>query len=419
MTKEVKRTEQIVLQKNEQLSLLCHNVKNLYNSANYVVRQEFFKPPPEGGHRKWIRYNHLYDQFKNSSEARALPAQTTQQTLKTLDKNWKAFFEAMKSRKADKYKFLGLPKPPNYKKKDGEMTAKFTNQQVHIKDKHVIFPKRAEIDPVKTRFDDTLDLDEVRIVPYPTHYMCEIVYTIKVPTISEKFKSEKIIGIDIGIENAITIVNNIGIDPVVIKGGVLKSINQFYNKEHARLKSVLDKQRKGQSDVGSSKLDNLTWRRNKKINSVMHQISKFVIDYATSIGADTIVVGKNIGWKQGVNLGSVTNQNFVMIPFARLIEQIQYKAEPAGIKVILCDEAHTSRCSFLDNEEIRHHDRYIGKRISRGLFKSASGKIINADCNGAYNIIRKVFPKAFPDGIEGVGLHPKRTTLLKIEHHKS
>jgi putative transposase len=123
---------------------------------------------------------------------------------------------------------------------------------------------------------------------------------------------------------------------------------------------------------------------------------------------DIIVIGKNDLWKKKSNIGKRNNQNFTSIPHTKLIEMIQYKAQEVGIEVILQEEAHTSKCSFLDNESLEHHEKYMGKRIKRGLFRSVKGILINADVNGALNIMRKAFPNAFANGIQGVGLHPVR-----------
>jgi putative transposase len=125
-----------------------------------------------------------------------------------------------------------------------------------------------------------------------------------------------------------------------------------------------------------------------------------------------ILIGYNPNWKQRINLGKKNNQNFVALPFLTLLHQIRYKGELVGIIVDIVNEDYTSKCSFLDNEPIIKHKSYVGLRTTRGLFKSRNEQIINADCNGAYNIVRKAIPNAFgADGIEGVGLHP---VLLKL-----
>jgi putative transposase len=127
-------------------------------------------------------------------------------------------------------------------------------------------------------------------------------------------------------------------------------------------------------------------------------------------GIGTLVIGKNDGWKQEISIGKRNNQNFVQVPHARFIQMLSYKAELVGIQVILVNESHTSKCSFLDDEPICHHERYAGKRIKRGLFRASDGRrIINADVNGAYNILRKAIPEAFGQGKAGVVVHPVGT----------
>ncbi len=152
-----------------------------------------------------------------------------------------------------------------------------------------------------------------------------------------------------------------------------------------------------------SRLNN---KRNSKIKDGMHKLSKFIIDYCVRNDIETISIGHNNNWKQKVDLGTKTNQNFVTIPFNTLTQMIEYKAEEQGIMVKTPMEDHTSKCSFLDNEPICHHEQYKGQRFTRGLFKSSKGLIINSDVNGAYNIICRSDPKAFADGVGGCGLHP-------------
>ena len=167
-------------------------------------------------------------------------------------------------------------------------------------------------------------------------------------------------------------------------------------------------------------------RRNRKVKDHLHKVSRFIVDYCVKRDIGTLVIGQNEDWKQNVNIGKKNNQNFVQIPFCMLINQIKYKAEAKGINVILQEESHTSKCSFLNGESVEHHDHYLGKRFKRGLFRSAKGIIINADVHGAYNIIKKAIPKVVGnlrflrtfinvqvDGIEGVGLHPLRCYIQK------
>ncbi|GHO97266.1 hypothetical protein KSF_073140 [Reticulibacter mediterranei] len=209
-------------------------------------------------------------------------------------------------------------------------------------------------------------------------------------------------GIDIGMDNLVALTSNQpGFVSVLVNGRPVKSVNQYYNKRKAELQSKL-------GHTGTTKrMERLTNTRNRRIDHYMHTTSRWIIDDLVAHGIGTLVIGKNDGWKQEANMGKRTNQNFVFIPHARFIQMLTYKAELAGITVLLTEESYTSRASFLDRDEMPIYDRkqitkptFSGKRIERGLYCSKDGILINADCNGSGNIIRKVAPDAF--GSEGV-----------------
>ena len=397
---QVKRTEQIWIPLSKQISSLCHLSKNLYNEGNYLIRQELFS------NKKWVKYNQLNKQLKNSENYKTLPAQTSQQILQLLDKNYKSFFNSIKEYGKHPEKFKEQPKIPRYKQKDGESLLIFTNQQAKIKNGWLILPKKVGL-KLKTRIKNRLR--EVRIIPKGVGYVVEIVYEKNVKKIKRNKKG--IVGIDIGVRNLVTMVNNIGVQPIVVKGGIAKSINQYYNKQKGVLQSIYDKQ-----DIKTGeKMQRLIVKRERKLNDLFHKISRYIVEWCVQHSIDRIVIGHNDNWKQNVNMGRTINQNFVNIPFNKLIQMITYKAEEQRIEVVLQDESHTSKCSFLDNETVEHHEEYMGKRMSRGVFRSKNGIIINADVNGGYNIVRKAFPKAYQkwnaDGVEGVGLHPVRINV--------
>lgn len=399
------RTEQIWLSPDDAISGQCHYSKNLWNEANYAVRQEFFLTG------KWIRYNTLAGNFKTSENYKSLNAQTAQQILKLLDRSWKAFFKSIKEYAKHPEKFLGRPKLPGYKAKDGEFMLVFTNQQVKIDNGCLIFPQKLPI-TVKTRLGDDTKINEARIIPKGTGYVCEIVYELKSKQLDPN--KDRIAGIDFGVRNIVTLGNNIGIKPIVIKGGVLKSINQYYNKKRAELQSIYDRQ----GIKTGTAIQKLTNKRNRKLKDAMHKISRYIVNWCVEHNIGTIVIGHNDNWKQEADIGKKNNQNFVSIPYYILTHDIKYKSEEVGTTVVEQEESHTSKCSFLDSEPVEHHEKYAGKRIKRGIFRSAKGILINADVNGMYNIMRKAFSKAFPkgkaDGIEGVGLHPERANIKMI-----
>ncbi len=242
----------------------------------------------------------------------------------------------------------------------------------------------------------------MRIVPLGVCYKIEIVYEKEEADL--KLNKDNVLSIDLGLNNLITAVNNKGLKPFVVKGRVVKSINQYYNKQLARYRSV--ENRKG-NFCDTKRIQKFHVRRNNKICDVFHKLSRVIVNYSKDHDIGTIVIGYNEGWKQNANLGRKNNKNFVQVPFSDLVQKIFYKATLFGIAVRLQDEPYMSKCSFLDREPIEKRNVYAGKRISRGLFRSANGTIINADVNASYNIMRKAVPNSIvEDGIEGVRLHP-------------
>ena len=398
---------------NENISNLCHLSKNLYNQGNYIIKNA------EKG--KWIRYGDLEnilngkgtDPSENYSQ---LPAKTSQQILMLLDKSWTSFYRAIKVWKKHPDKFLSKPNPPRYKKKNGEHVLVFTGGQCKIRDGILKFPKKVDLE-IRTRLPDDTKLRQVRIIPRGVGYVAEIIYEKEVEV--EKKDESRVVGIDFGSSNIIAMVNNIGMKPIVIKddGTGIKSINQFYNKRKAELQAIYDLQ--GVKD--GDKLRRLRTKRDKKANDWVQKLSRFVVDWCTKHNIGTIVVGHNENWKQKIKLGKRNNQNFVLIPFDQIIQKLNYKVEEVGITLREQEESHTSKCSFLDNEPIEHHTKYVGKRITRSLFKSAKGILIHADVNAGYNIIKKAIPKAFSNGCEWIGgcaLHPLRYSITYKEINK-
>jgi putative transposase len=413
---EMLRTEQICINGYAELSNLCHLSKNLWNEAYFLIRQPYFhnKFNPDDTKQPIPNYSMLAGTLKISENYKG-NAQGSQQLLKLLVRSWTSYWNSLKDWSKHPDKYLGKPKMPYYKAKNGEMLVIFTNQQCSIKDGLLMFPKSLDLKPIKTRHDlgDLKNLREVRIVPKGTGYVCEIVYerlseegVINRRWYSKHVNENRILGIDLGIRNIVSMGNNIGETPIIVKGGILKNINQFYNKRKADLQVIYD----GQGIKNGKAIKILTERRNRKIKDQMHKMSRFVVDYCMWHNIGTVVIGKNDGWKQEVGMGKRNNQNFVNIPHAKLIHMLSYKLNEMGIKVILQEESYTSKCSFVDFETIEHHEPYIGKRL-RGLFYAS--KTYNSDVNGALNIIRKAIPKAF-NGIEDVVLHPKCLNINKI-----
>ena len=379
----------------------CHRAKNLYNHANYIVRHEFI----DNGN--WIRYQELDDRLKADADYpdyRSMPAaQAAQQTLRLLDKDWKSFFAAIKDWKEHRDKYLGRPKLPRYKEKDGLAILVLTNQNCKLKDNLLNFPKKFNGFTIKPKFveKEYVSFQQVRFIPTGTDIVAEVVYKIKdVPLMED---TGRYAGIDIGVSNLLTMATNTGHCPMIVNGRIPKSINQFYNKELAHRKELCQRMNGRHS---SRSIQRLTSKRNRCINDYLHKASRLIVRECAERGVSTIVIGKNDGWKQKSTLSDTVNQHFVQMPFARLIEMIEYKAKDCGIAVILTEESYTSGTSFLDNEAPTKEHYNKNRRIHRGLFRADDGRRINADVNGACQILKKVFPNAFADGIEGVVLRP-------------
>jgi len=323
----------------------------------------------------------LYALVRNTDAYRNLPAQTAQQVLRLIDQNWKSFFKAIKDWRDRPKKYRGKPNLPRYKPKAGESIVIFTNKQCRIKEGFLFFPRKTQLGPIKIRILERFH--QVRILPRGNHYILEIVYEKEPEDL--RLDRRRVISIDIGLNNLVTVVNNEGLAPWRVKGGVIKSINQYYNKKRARLCSIRDKQG---LTIQTRRLKHLLLKRTNKITDFFHKVSRRLIDYTIANDFGQIVIGYNKTWKQGIALGQRNNQNFVNVPFLKLVRQIQYKAAMVGIGVIVVEEGYTSKVSFLDGEQIKHHKIYLGTRIQRGLFKSSKECIINADVNGGYNIGR-------------------------------
>ena len=379
---------------------MCYQSKNIYNYANYLIRQKFI----ESG--EIIKRYDMQVIMKDVDCYRALGSNTGQVTIQMLDRNWKSFFKAIKDWGNHPEKYFAMPQIPKYLKKNGRYVVGITNNKFSIVDGYIRFGWKKLYcmnRTFKTRIPSHAKLMQIRFVPRGCDYVMEVVYQIDVPECNEQ--SERVAAIDIGVDNFITMVNNIGEQPIVVKGGIIKSINQYYNKQNAKIRSEL-KTINGQN--WSRRLQRLSDKRFKKIKYQMHCISKYIVDWCVLYNIDTVIVGHNDDWKQK-NKGM---QNFTYIPYDLFIQILAYKCENNGIKFVITEEAYTSGTSFVDGEDPVKENYNKSRRVHRGLFIGNNGVQINADVNGAYQILKKVIPNAFSDGIEGVYLHPM--TIKKL-----
>lgn len=250
------------------------------------------------------------------------------------------------------------------------------------------------------------NVDQVRVVPRKNCYVIEVVYTV-IPQKTENLREDWYAGLDIGVNNLAALTSNkVGFGPYLVNGRPLKAINQGYHRAQAYFQSLLPAGR-----YQSQRIIDLTNKRNRQIKHYLHVASKRIIDLLVAEGIGTLIIGKNKNWKQKVEVGKQNNKSFVSIPIAQFIEMLTYKAKLVGIRVIEQEEAYTSKCSFLDAEPIRKQKTYLGRRVERGLFRAADGRLINADVNGSYNILRNAIPDGFKQGLAGIMLHPVRLFL--------
>ena len=404
--------ERHIIQENHrfyaEIDRLCFLSKNLYNYANYLVRQSFIF---ENTYRS---YHDIQKMLQNQEDYQAIPAKVSQQVLMIIERNWKSFKEANVAYKETPSKFKARPRLPGYKHKiKGRNVVVYTKQAISKKQlkQGIINLSKTEI-YLKTKVD-TSKIKQVRLVPKLNHYVIEVIYEAN--KTQYELEENRYASIDIGLNNLATLTfNQAGIKPLLINGRPLKSINQYYNKVKSSLQSLLGE------NQSSQKLKKLCNKREFKINDYLHKASRLIIDTLVNQKIGTLIIGHNQEWKQSINLGKRNNQNFVSIPYNKFIEMLSYKAEMVGIKVIITEESYTSLASFLDNDCLPVYQKgqknqvtFSGKRVTRGLYRTGKRKLLNADVNGSLNIMRKAVPNAFSYGIEGVVVHPVRITPAK------
>lgn len=385
---------------------LCHLSKNLYNASLYDVRQYYFETK---SYRTWQSQAPLFSKNKQP-DYYALQSHLAQQVLMQVGRQFLSFF----NNKSNKKKRI-----PKYKDKNGYNVITFNkvtiSRQVDFdEDKQIytytlckrsynlkIQSTKPNVKMVKFVYDEANDLIK-----------CFKIYEIEQPKL--KRDNSRYFSIDPGLNNIVSIYNNIGIRPLLYNGRPIKTINQYYNKTNAKLKSELP------TNVKSSKrLKQLSLKRNNKIDYEMHKISSHIINEAVKNNISKIIIGNNVGWKNEINIGRRNNQNFVNIPHTKLFNQLLYKGLLNGIEVIFTEESYTSKASFFDKDELpvygeNDNYKFSGKRITRGLYKDSKGNLWNADLNGGGNIMRKVSDEAAYKGIRKTKELMKRPILITL-----
>ncbi|MDJ0673852.1 MAG: transposase [Calothrix sp. MO_167.B42] len=366
--------------------------KHLYNAATYLQRHYFF----ETG--KYYNSIDIYHQTKNLEAYRYLPSKVSKQIVRRISSTWKGWKAALKDWSKHPDKYLGKPRIPKYKHKehgrniviypsDAISKTALNNRRIKLSQCNIEFPTQAK------------NINQVRIVPKLNCYVIEVVYSVED---IEPFECIYIAGIDLGLNNLMAVTSNRpGVKPLLVNGRPLKSINQFFNKQLAKAQSI----------QAWRQIKQLNYKRDNRVNNYLHTASRRVVDWCCKNDIYTLVIGKNQSWKQNINIGKQNNQQFTQIPHTKLISLLTYKAQLVGIKIIITEESYTSKASALDGDKLPEYSpnskqhSFSGKRTKRGLYKTASGKLINADTNGSINIARKVIPNAF-EGIEGLPFIP-------------
>ncbi len=382
--------------------------KNLYNAANYLVRQAFIFE------HRYLGYAEIFHLMKQTEAYTALPRKVSNDILRQLDKNWRAFFAACEAYREGPTKFVGRPKLPRYKDKSkGRFLLIYDLQALSRRAlaQGRLRPSGLDIDVHTTH----RHIKQARIVPRIGFYVVEIVYEQE--EAGPCRNPALVAAVDLGVDVLAALTSNkAGFAPRLVNGRVLKSYNQFYNKRRAELQGALG------HDGTTARLERLSAKRTRRITHYLHAASKTIIALVVAEGIGTLVIGKNRLWKQGVELGRVNNQHFVQVPHARFIDMLSYKAKLAGIRVVVQEESYTSKASFLDSDPLPVYDptredqpAFSGKREQRGLYRAKNGRRIQADVNGSYNILRKALPDSFGQGIEAaIAVRPVRLPISTV-----
>lgn len=398
--------ESQIIKKNDdrynELDHLCFLSKNMYNVALYDNRRMYFNTNKKPSTFDKIK---LYTK-ENQPDFRALPAKVANYTIALVDDNFSSFFALIKKKQAGKY-----DKPvriPGYlDKKDGRQVVHYHKQALSFKEDGYVKLSKSNI-KIQTRVPKN-QIQYLRVVPCGNHIKIQIgYYKEKKQKINRKRK--RYASIDVGQNNLMTVTSNV-FTPIIYNGKPVKSVNQYYNKVASQEKSRLMKRHNCYS---SHKLQQLSLWRENQINNYFHKTTKQLIDHLLHHNIDTVVIGRNKGWKDGISLSKKVNQNFVSIPFTKLYALLKYKLELAGINYIEIEESYTSKCSFIDQEPICHHEHYVGKRVRRGLFRSKDRYYMNADVNGSLNILRKYLTNIgeYSDTLHSLLLHYNHSSKI-------
>jgi len=380
------------LSKPEFLALreLCRLSKNLYNVGLYSVRQFYFSE------QRYLKYESNYHQCKGNENYKLLNTDIAQQTLKVVDRSFKSFFSLIKAAKNGLYRFEQI-RIPGYLPKDGYFP--LIMPRIKVKDDYFEVPMsnefKKQFGPIRIPFPERLagtKLKEVRILPKYNARFFEIEFVVEVEPEPQPVDPNNALAIDLGLNNLAACISTTGAS-FIVDGRPLKSINQWFNKQNAKLQSIKDLQGiKGTTERQAR----LTINRNNKVRDYLNKTARTIVNWCIERNIGTVIVGVNPGMKQDINIGGRNNQNFVQIPHWSLRNKIKSLCERYGLVYQEQEESYTSKASFLDSDAIPTYNpdnpqdyQFSGKRVKRGLYRTGQGHLINSDLNGAANIGRK------------------------------
>lgn len=371
---------------------LCRIAKNLTNQAIYNVRQHYFQE------KQYLRYEANYYEMKHLENYKLLNANMAQQTLKDVDSMFKSFFALIKLAKQGKYNFKHI-KLPKYLPKNGY--SNLIIGLIRIRKNNVLtipvsnaFKKKYN-NKIEIKIPQVLEnkkIKEIQIIPKFNARFFEIQYTYEIQEENLNLNTNNALAIDLGVNNLCTCATNTG-KSFIIDGRKLKSINQFFNKQNARLQSIKDKQ----NIKRQTKQQYLIFRKRKnRVDDYINKTCRYIINYCLAHDIGTLVIGYNQSFQNKTNLGKRNNQIFTQLPFGKIREKLEYLCKRYNINYILQEESYTSKASFFDNDELPIYNadnpqtyEFSGKRVKRGLYRTKNNYCFNADCNGALNILRK------------------------------
>lgn len=374
------------------LRLMCFFSKNLYNVALYNIRQYYF------AEKKYLRYEANYHVTKDNENYKLLQAGVSQQTMKVVDRAFHSFFSLIEKARRGEYRFQDI-KLPTYREKGSLFNLILQANAIAVSNGRLKIPMSMEFMRRYGKQDIRIPVPErvlkhkireIRIIPILDGRKFKIQYVYEVTPEQLNLNRENSLSIDVGLENLATCISTVGTS-FIMDGRRIKSINRLWNKRRAELQSRLP-----QGHRSSLLIQRLTLKRNNRVNDCIKKTARYIVNHCISNNIGTIVCGYNSDFKRGINLGTKTNQNFTQIPFGQLREQLENLCERYGMQYVEQEESYTSKASFLDLDEMPVYNAdnpytgtFSGKRIHRGLYRASDGRVVNADLNGAANILRK------------------------------